>query len=440
MQFDETNETPYVCFRRREVKLARKMRRTDTQTIERLVRLKSDLSSAQELLIKVLNRERCKRDSQSTEAKIFDDRIRMRDIKRTLGETDGDEALLIARREKSRKRDEIPQLQHGYFRKHSMTKHFAYAINRSRNNKIVIPNRSGLGSFTPGLPADPLPQYKDRTSNATQRVEKDMQRKREQELGWEDITDSAFLPLPQFLPSRYWRASEKICLPAQDGRKPPEVITFDHQSNPYVPNVTPRYRKRVGRGGRVLLDRLGPRTNSSEAAMSCSDSDAIARMYERWRYDDDLSTELPSTRHPVIVDDYETRFAAIRTSLVSSTDWEALYPNTIHVEEALRWTLKEPERLPPIQIIGKLPGLRASLAPIANGTVSAPVPASMPNQMLPVANRAHTSGQMTASAGAHQAARRNTSNGSASVQLPNVPLPPQQPQIRRLMWENGTTA
>lgn len=104
-----TNESPYVCFRRREVKTARKTRRTDTQTIEKLVRLKSDLSSAQELLLKVLEREKCKRESATVDGNILEERVRMRAIKRKLGEAHGDEALLIPRREKKRKSGIAPQ-------------------------------------------------------------------------------------------------------------------------------------------------------------------------------------------------------------------------------------------------------------------------------------------------------------------------------------------
>lgn len=107
LQYDETNETPYVCFRRREVKVARKTRRTDTQTIERLVRLKSDLTSAQELLNKVLEREKCKREAVLAEKRMFETRVQMRELKRKLGEGRGDEAILIPRREKKRRHDDV---------------------------------------------------------------------------------------------------------------------------------------------------------------------------------------------------------------------------------------------------------------------------------------------------------------------------------------------
>lgn len=513
-QYDETNETPYVCFRRREAKVARKTRRTDTQTVERLVRLKSDLSSAQELLIKVLDRERCKREAAATEARVFEHRSRMREIKRKLGENEGDEMLLISRREKRRKRDESLQQQQlpGCVRIKSAR--VDSCSNRSdvpillplpppcplppppsslspscRSTKVVLPNRHGQMGITPGLALDPLPPYKDRTGNATARVEKDMQRKREAEAGWEDLTDTAFSPLPAALPSRYWRAAERLYLLAQDGRKSTEVVTFDHLNPPFAQHPGHRYRKRVGRGGRVHLDRLLPRLLQEDdddgegdggsdeeddqddyAAKRETANQARRRALERWRYDSDVTSELPSMRHPTILDDFATRYSASRASLIPATDWEALFPNTAHVEEALRWTLKEPERLPPIQVLGRLPGQPKNIAlqqqqqqyPLVNGNINNPLTASMANQMLAAANRAQHVAQATAQSVAAAQLRRASSQsqqgqgspGTLPMAIPNNASSnagangnivagsnlPQQPQIRRLMWENGAAA
>ena len=259
-----------------------------------------------------------------------------------------------------------------------------------------------------------------------------MQRKREQELGWEDLTDSAFLPLPQSLSSRYWRASEKLHILAQDGRKPTEIVTFDHQSTPFIQNIGSRYRKRVGRGGRVLLDRLLSRPVGEEVCLDVDPPMAIIHR-ERWRYDSDIATDLPFTKHPLIVDDFETRFACARSTLIPASEWDSLYPDTLHVEEALRWTIKEPERLPPVQVVGKLPGQSTPviMQQSTNGSGPMPIPSNIANQMVAVANRAQAS-ILT------QQMRRNTSNGSGPTQLHNGNLPLQQPQIRRLMWENGT--
>lgn len=68
LNFDESNDNdPYVCFRRREVKSARKTRKTDTQQLERLVRLESELQQATQLMLMLAQRERLK-EAQVTQS------------------------------------------------------------------------------------------------------------------------------------------------------------------------------------------------------------------------------------------------------------------------------------------------------------------------------------------------------------------------------------
>lgn len=469
-----TNESPYVCFRRREVKVARKTRRTDTQTIEKLVRLKSDLSSAQELLLKVLEREKCKRDSVVTDGAVFEDRVRMRTIKRRLGEAHGDEALLIPRREKKRKSGMAPQapLRYAY----SSFVRLVLSLMKSSGplfsnsaNKIVIPNRTTLASLAPGLLPDPLPPYKDKTAHALQRIDKDMQRKREQEFGWEDITDSAFMPLPQPLQSRFWRAPERLYRYAE-GRKPAEIITFDQYNTPFIQIVGQRFRKRIGRGGRIHLDRLAFRrvvSQGSDEEGEEGDEEALERMRERWRYDSDVPQEIPASRYPMVLDDFDTKFAATRSRMLAVADWESVYPASSHLEEALRWTMREPDRPPPMQVIGKLPGQRIhAFAPQQPGsmqgmgtqgaanhqTTSRPVAVqhggggagAQLQGVNGVVGQALRKGSNSSPApGAPAATASSTASGNSPQQhqqamgsMPSPGLAAQQPQIRRLMWEN----
>lgn len=445
LDHDMTNESPYVCFRRREVKVARKTRRTDTQTIEKLVRLKSDLSSAQELLFKVLEREKCKRDSIITDGTIFEGRVRMRAIKRKLGEAHGDEALLIPRRERKRKSGIAPQAP-------------------LSANKIVIPNRTTLASLAPGLLPDPLPPYKDKTAYAVQRIDKDMQRKREQEFGWEDITDSAFMPHPQPLQSRFWRAPERLYRHSE-GRKPAEIITFDQFNTPFIQIVGQRYRKRIGRGGRIHLDRLATRRVDSPSSDEEreAEKEAVDRMRERWRYDADVPQEVPASRYSMVLDDFDTKFAAMRSRMLSVADWESVHPASLHLEEALRWTMREPDRPPPMQVIGKLPGQRihgyAQQQQVQQGQQQQQQQQqqqAMGSQMAPIhtgnANRPNGQGgpvqpgggQVQVVNGGQQMRRGSnpspvmTAHSPQPQPLLNMPSPglPQQPQIRRLMWEN----
>nr|KAJ3421685.1 Enhancer of polycomb-like protein 1 [Polyrhizophydium stewartii] len=99
---------PYVCFRRREVRVTRKARRGDTQAIERLRKLRDDLLKAKMILDLVAQREAARRESVHLEHLIFEKRIYVRRLKRRLGvstsERDPD-ATPDSRRKKKRATD-----------------------------------------------------------------------------------------------------------------------------------------------------------------------------------------------------------------------------------------------------------------------------------------------------------------------------------------------
>lgn len=63
---------PYVCFRRRELKLPRKTRRSDAQTTERLKKLHLDLSSMKLMLHAAIKRDRHKREALVLEGELFE--------------------------------------------------------------------------------------------------------------------------------------------------------------------------------------------------------------------------------------------------------------------------------------------------------------------------------------------------------------------------------
>lgn len=303
-----------------------------------------------------------------------------------------------------------------------------------------------------------------------------MQRKREQEFGWEDITDSAFMPLPQPLPSRFWRSPERLYR-YSEGRKPAEIITFDQFNTPFIQIVGQRFRKRIGRGGRIHLDRLASRRvvpQGSDEEAEGADEEAMERMRERWRYDSDIPQEIPASRYPMVLDDFDTKFAATRSRMLAVNDWESVYPASSHIEEALRWTMREPDRPPPMQVIGKLPGQRIhAFAQQQQQASGMQVMGSQAGVNHATGNRlgaGQVGGPMQgangAGGGVQQQVRKGSntspvaggptsaanSNGSGGVHSPqqqhqhpqgmaNMPSPGlvQQPQIRRLMWENTGT-
>ncbi|KAI5289839.1 Enhancer of polycomb-like protein 1 [Ascosphaera acerosa] len=91
----ETDDSdPYVCFRRREVRQVRKTRGRDAQMAEKLRRLRGELEDARGLLSLVLQREKSRYDSLVLERQVFRQRCEVKEIKRKLHLRDDDEDLI----------------------------------------------------------------------------------------------------------------------------------------------------------------------------------------------------------------------------------------------------------------------------------------------------------------------------------------------------------
>lgn len=88
----DNDNDPYVCFRRREFRQARKTRRADTLGAERLRHMQRLLQTARELVLSVAKREILKLDLYKAEATVFNDRVAAKQAKRAANVT-GDEHL-----------------------------------------------------------------------------------------------------------------------------------------------------------------------------------------------------------------------------------------------------------------------------------------------------------------------------------------------------------
>ena len=94
---DADDNDPYVCFRRRELRVPRKTRGRDAQSAEKLRKLRRELEEARQLVALVRQRELAKREQLAVDRQLFEQRIAMRKVKRTLPAPygDGDEELLV---------------------------------------------------------------------------------------------------------------------------------------------------------------------------------------------------------------------------------------------------------------------------------------------------------------------------------------------------------
>ncbi|KAK4058596.1 Enhancer of polycomb-like protein 1 [Microbotryomycetes sp. JL221] len=350
LDFDESNENnPYVCFRRREIKSSRKTRRSDQQNLERLLKLRNDLFAAHELMVKTRDRERLKLDSIQMERKIFESRVEMRELKRRLNEADGDEDLLIGRREKKRRKEDVQSTGSGI------------------RLSLRKPDPSNYSTASLTISVDDLKLRKEKAAAIQSRIDRDIQRKREADQSWDDWTDIGYAARVPATPARYWRVVEPVhssmALNGPNGKL--EARGFATQYQPALSRVRTSFRRRIGRGGRILLDRISPGlgrgskrlpipSGSPDESDVEEDEDAAARRRERFRYDSDALLDFAMADEPPVIDDFEHKHLLKRAALLRATDVESLSLDTSYLEEAYRWAAQDPDRhAPPPQVFGR---------------------------------------------------------------------------------------
>ncbi|CAN3360787.1 enhancer of polycomb-like protein 1 [Diutina catenulata] len=96
----DNDSDPYVCFRRREFRQARKTRRADTMGAERLRHLQKSLQTARELVLEVAQRELLKVDVYKSEQKVFRLRADAKAAKRAAGVKGDDHLFYPAKRQR----------------------------------------------------------------------------------------------------------------------------------------------------------------------------------------------------------------------------------------------------------------------------------------------------------------------------------------------------
>lgn len=85
------------------------MRRSDGQSLEKLTRLRNELLQAKEILNLVVARENCKKEALELDIQIFEERVKIRKLKKKLGipitDKDWDIAPPVRPRKKAKRED-----------------------------------------------------------------------------------------------------------------------------------------------------------------------------------------------------------------------------------------------------------------------------------------------------------------------------------------------
>ncbi|TVY55435.1 Enhancer of polycomb-like protein 1 [Lachnellula cervina] len=292
---DDDDADPYVCFRRREVRQTRKTRARDVQSVDKLKKLRKELEDARHLVALTHSREVQKQAMMLNEKTIFDQRYKVKVAKTKLGIKGDDEDFINQKVRRSTNRIEIiADLKQPQKRKSE----FPQPQRTAPGTQLRLPGRSD------GRPLEAdLIQLSERLAEKENMLQKEIEEKTQQHRRWNqghvDLTrdplspanghgpETGFRPATaqyQYLmtpPSSVTSESFDHPSPAQEKQ---ESFAFRYSSPPEEePRGQPAYRRRIGRGGRLWIDRRG-----MSSAIKNDEN-----MSDRWKYDQDDEEEQP---------------------------------------------------------------------------------------------------------------------------------------------------
>ncbi|EJD08231.1 uncharacterized protein FOMMEDRAFT_131122 [Fomitiporia mediterranea MF3/22] len=311
LNFDEsdTKNESYICFRRRDQKSIRKTRQAAISSADKLSRLKKEIGQAIELSTSLLHREGIKKESVIEAAKdVWERRIAFLELKRKSFSFAGkeDEEVLIDK-ERQPKKSKAEQAQ-----------------------TIRLKSRPNGDISASPTPAERQMRPKDRFAAIQQTFETAMKRIKEGEHGWDDQIDSSFQQSPIPLPDKYFKVV-------------PESSTASASATSDDVRRAPVHtRMRVGRGGRLFIDRRrlqlhgdggrsSLRSRDTETRRSTNldptetrerllEEDERARRIERWRYDLASEPTGADEENRGLFDDYDARHMRVQAMLLNDAD------------------------------------------------------------------------------------------------------------------------
>jgi enhancer of polycomb-like protein len=319
---DSDEMDPYVCFRRREVRLTRKTRARDVQSADKLKRLRRELEDGRQLIIASHEREVLKKEMLNIDRIIFEQRAQLKEAKVRLGIKTDDEDLV-----NQKVRSSIAWM--------SVTDR-ALTAEQPQKRKAVEP--------PPARPPPPkelrlnpvvsgsrptehdLPLLADKLLERENELRADIEQKIRNHNIWNqkyvDLTRDPLPPVRGEAPDLSFRPAKTQYLmtpPASasnESMEEPTALDLDkvekppmygfrgvsHDENPAA--EPPAYRRRIGRLNRLWIDRRGLASPPCEIDMLSSD---------RWKYDQDSEDE---GEQPVYeVDPFDTRALKFRASV-----------------------------------------------------------------------------------------------------------------------------
>lgn len=281
---------PYVCFRRREVRQTRKTRARDNQVADKLKKLRAELEDGRRLVHFALRREELKRDMLKQDRAVFEKRAWLKQAKLRLN-IKGDDDDLVNSKPQKRPRTEPTQPRAG------PPTQLRIQV-RTDGKTVEQPDLTLLSD-----------KLAEKENELRADIETKMQNHKKWNLNHVDLTARPLPPPSQvelaaaFRPAKTQQlmtppASASDCMEVDEAPKPQAVVK---QEVPFVFNGIPSdsdseeeesyaFRRRVGRGGRLWVDRRPLRTGLKSPPREASFSNS-----DQWKYDqdDDEDADVP---------------------------------------------------------------------------------------------------------------------------------------------------
>jgi enhancer of polycomb-like protein len=279
LNFDESNESdPYVCFRRREVKTIRKTRKTDVLHLEKLLKLRLEMQQAVTLMTLMAHRERTKRASLAQDKHCWQVTRDFLDVKRQWniqGPNAGQEDEELVSGDK--REDQLHGVAGAASKKKRRVEEgvaaaaaVKLASKKSRPDDGTAAGQAAASS-TNGMAASSSiglgSAISDRVQAVQAYIERECQRKADGDVGWEEGSDSAFQPMQ--VPA-HLRNFRPIHVDSDTSSLPWSDTSPSNAASSSLPRSgrPASFRRRMGRGGRIFLDRRLPAPSPVPASLS----------------------------------------------------------------------------------------------------------------------------------------------------------------------------
>lgn len=316
LKFETNLETddadPYVCFRRREVRQVRKTRGRDAQVTEKLKKLRKELEDARFLMSQVKRRELLIRDQLAMDKMIFQQRSDVKEIKRRLSIKADDEELLINQRVRLANHETPADRKRVLTSLQPVAKPKAPRV----DTQVVHRNIPGMGPKSQATRPDgrlvdsDLVYLEDQQAKRSEVIdgfiEENLHKHQKWNQGWVDATWRPITPPLEQAPAKsdFRRVFTDSQLPtpptsvsSEEAREATLVNKSTKQNEPgrnarirfaTPPDDVPyqdqsRFRRRTGRGGRVMVDRRGVKRQKVEGFDE--------RVADRWNFAGDSSED-----------------------------------------------------------------------------------------------------------------------------------------------------